>query len=251
MLQLAFKGLTDVGKKRELNEDNLLVLEKEQCFVVADGMGGHQAGETASKIAVDTIREYIVAFRDGLTLGSYTPRDPGEAFAHSIAMANDSIHQLSITNPQFAGMGTTATGIFFDGERVFIANVGDSRVYRLREGELKRMTEDHSLFTDYVKRNEALPEDEATFPYRNVITRALGVDANVEVDIKSVRIEKEDLFLICSDGLSGLVEDPQLEKIILDSSSDLSAAATAMIAEANNNGGDDNITLILARVDNL
>jgi protein phosphatase len=225
---------TDVGRHRSGNEDAAFV--QVPLFVLADGMGGAQSGEVASGLAVG-------AFIRGLPeQGSISERL--QAVAHR---ANEEIYASSVSDPRNAGMGTTLVAAYLDGDALVIAHVGDSRAYRLRDGELTRLTEDHSLVGELV-RSGRLTEDEAReHPQRSVITRALGIESLVKVDIWNYPLQSGDVILLCSDGLTDMIAEGQVRSSLLAGTS-LDDAARRLIDAANAAGGRDNITVVLFRV---
>jgi PPM family protein phosphatase len=228
---------TDTGLQRRANEDSLLA--RSPLFVVADGMGGAQAGEVASRIAVES-------FHDGLG----DPASPEERLAANARAANARIHDLSQRNAEHAGMGTTLTAVYVGPEEVAIAHVGDSRAYCLRDGELLRLTDDHSLVDELIREGRLTPEEAEEHPQRSIITRALGPEETVEVDTRSFRARPGDVYLLCSDGLTSMVPEARLAEI-LGVHHRLRDAGEALIAEANRAGGRDNITVILLRLEEV
>jgi PPM family protein phosphatase len=222
---------TDTGLQRRANEDSLLV--RSPLFVVADGMGGAQAGEVASSVAVET-------FRDGLDDGS----NPESSLVTQVEQANFRINELSRTNVEHAGMGTTITAVYVGEQDVSIAHVGDSRAYCLRDGELLRLTDDHSLVDELIREGKLTPEEAEEHPQRSVITRALGPEATVEVDVRSFRGCAGDVYLLCSDGLTTMLGESELLDVLV-SHERLRDAGEALIAAANAAGGKDNITVVL------
>jgi PPM family protein phosphatase len=226
---------TDTGLQRRANEDSLLV--RSPLFVVADGMGGAQAGEVASSVAVD-------AFRGGLRDGA----DPESSLLAQVEQANARINELSRANVEHAGMGTTITAVYVGEQDVSIAHVGDSRAYCLRDGELLRLTDDHSLVDELIRQGKLTPEEAEEHPQRSVITRALGPEATVEVDIRSLRGRPGDVYLLCSDGLTTMLGEAELLDA-LSSHERLRDAGEALIARANAAGGKDNITVVLLRLE--
>ncbi len=251
-MRIEISGHTHVGMKRNHNEDNFLLLPEERLFVVADGMGGHASGEVASKIAIDEMAEFFkLTGADSDVTWPYKmdkSRNYDEnRLAVGIKLANSRIFEKSSTDQKLKGMGTTIVSVFFakDSE-VVVGHVGDSRVYFFRNGVLKQITEDHSLLNDYLKAKKLTPEEIEAFPHKNVIVRALGMKDTVQVDVNRVEPKDGDTFLLCSDGLSGMVPDAQMQEI-LNSSPDLDKVCGQMIDAANANGGNDNVTCILAR----
>lgn len=226
---------TDTGRQRRANEDALLA--RSPLFVVADGMGGAQAGEVASRIAVD-------AFEEGLSVGSA----PAEELAARAGVANARIHELSHSNAEHAGMGTTLTAAYVAPAEVAIAHVGDSRAYRLRAGELLRLTEDHSLVDELLRQGKITAEEAHEHPQRSVITRALGPEAAVEVDTRSYSACAGDLYLLCSDGLTTMLAEKRVAEI-MRAHSRLRDIGEALVLAANEAGGRDNITVVLFRLD--
>jgi PPM family protein phosphatase len=225
---------SDLGRQRQGNEDNFFV--RAPLFVVADGMGGAQAGEVASEIAVRS-------FDDELPNGSLP-----EALASVIEQANKRIHDKARADESLHGMGTTTTAAYVDDDEVIIAHVGDSRAYLLRSGELIRLTKDHSLVGELVARGKLTEEQAEQHPQRSVITRALGPEASVQVDVDIFPAKAGDLFLLCSDGLTSMVHEPQLPPLFQDGDS-LETLGKRLIDAANAAGGRDNITVILFRLE--
>jgi protein phosphatase len=224
---------SDTGLQRRSNEDSLL--ERSPLFVVADGMGGAQAGEVASRIAVET-------FSSGLGGGA----DPERSLAELVREANARIHQVSRERPEHAGMGTTITAVYVGEQDVSVAHVGDSRAYCLRDGELMRLTDDHSLVDELIRQGRLTPEEAEEHPQRSVITRALGPEVDVDVDVNSIRGRAGDTYLLCSDGLTTMVAEEELQALLAADGS-LRKRGQSLIAAANAAGGKDNITVVLAR----
>ena len=222
---------TDTGRQRRENEDSALA--RAPLFVIADGMGGAQAGEVASKIAVE-------AFQGELPEAG----SPEQRLAARAQEANRTIYEMSRTEHEHAGMGTTLTALYVDDADLAVAHVGDSRAYLFRHGELGRLTQDHTLVEELVRRGKLTEEQAAEHPQRSIITRALGVDPEVEVDTRSYAGRAGDVILMCSDGLTSMISEDQIVSI-LDGEHDLDRAAEALIAAANEAGGRDNITVIL------
>jgi PPM family protein phosphatase len=227
---------SDLGRQRQGNEDNLFV--RAPLFAVADGMGGAQAGEVASEMAVES-------FTSGLPEGS-----PSEGLRHIIERANRAIHDRSRTEAKTAGMGTTVTAAYVGEREVTIAHVGDSRAYLLRDGDLTRLTKDHSLVGELVERGKLTEEQAEMHPQRSVITRALGSEPDVEVDIEVYQARAGDVFMLNSDGLTSMVHEPRVKEI-LEAGASLEQAGRELIAAANEAGGRDNITVILFRLEEV
>lgn len=222
---------TDTGRQRRGNEDSAFA--RAPLFVVADGMGGAQAGEVASRIAVE-------AFQGELPDGG----SPEERLAGVAQVANRRIYEISRSEHERAGMGTTLTAVYVDERKLAVAHVGDSRAYLFRDGELGLLTQDHTLVGELVKRGKLTEEQAAEHPQRSIITRALGIDAEVEVDTSTYGARAGDIVLLCSDGLTSMISEEQIAAV-LSSESDLDVAANRLIDEANEAGGRDNITVIL------
>jgi len=228
---------SDTGRQRRANEDSLLA--RAPLFVVADGMGGAQAGEVASRLAVES-------FQGGLQ----DAREPEQALATLARLANSRIHELSHSHAEQAGMGTTLTAVYVGERDIAIAHVGDSRAYRLRDGELLRLTEDHSLVDELLRQGRLTPEEAVEHPQRSVITRALGPEGDVEVDTRSYAARDADVYLLCSDGLTTMLSEDRLAELLLAHDT-LRETGEALIAAANEAGGRDNITVVLLRVEEL
>lgn len=251
-MKIAVSGQTHVGMKRNHNEDNLLLLPEERLFVVADGMGGHSSGEIASKIAVEEVAEFFRMTSQDLEITWPYKMDKQKNYdenrlATGVKLANMRIFEKASTENKYKGMGTTIVTIYFakDSE-VVVGHVGDSRVYFFRDNTLRQITEDHSLLNDYLKAKKLTPEEIEAFPHKNVIVRALGMKDTVVVDINRVEPKDGDIYLLCSDGLSGMVTDKQMEQI-LQGQPDLDKACAMLIDAANANGGNDNVTCVLAQ----
>jgi len=226
---------TDTGRQRRDNEDNAFV--RAPLFVVADGMGGAQAGEVASKLAVEEFHEPLP--------------DEGSAeerLTDRIRAANRRIYDLSRTEHEHAGMGTTLTAVYLDDDHLAVAHVGDSRAYIFRDGDLTRLTQDHSLVEELVRQGKLTEEQAAEHPQRSIITRALGIEGDVEVDTWSYSMRADDVVLLCSDGLTSMIGEEQIVKI-LGGERSLDRAADGLIGAANEAGGRDNITVVLFRLE--
>lgn len=226
---------SDTGRARRANEDNFFA--RAPLFVVADGMGGAQAGEVASRVAAET-------FSVGLPEGGTSE----ERLVTRVLEANAKIHQLSTEDRERAGMGTTLTAAYLDGEELAVAHVGDSRAYLWRDGELTRLTRDHSLVDELVRRGKLTEEEAAEHPQRSIITRALGPEPDVEVDTRTYRAQDGDVLLLCSDGLTSMISE-QLIAGILRGAEGLEAAGRELVDAANAAGGRDNITVVLFRLE--
>ncbi len=252
MMRLQAVGETHVGSKRNHNEDAFAVVDESQLCVVADGMGGHAAGEVASRLAVFSVREYFrkAPWTDAET--NWPCRLDGmrrleeERMIAAVKFANHRIYDSAQREARQKGMGTTIVCMLGVRDGVHIAHVGDSRLYRIRDGQIELLTEDHSLLNDYVRVKNLTSDEASSFPHKNVIVRALGMKDAVKVDTRFEQARHNDLFLLCSDGLSGPVPEREMLDVIL-SAPDLHAAVLRLINHANDHGGPDNITAILAR----
>jgi protein phosphatase len=245
-------GQTDTGRVRDHNEDTIAYDADIGLLVLADGMGGYNAGEVASGIAVKTIAGLVhdaveredLRINDstaGLTRASIILRD-------AILRANKIIFQTARTQPQCEGMGTTVVGALFFDNRISIAHVGDSRLYRLRAAGMEQLTMDHSLLQELVDRGFYSPEEAQRAANKNYVTRALGVESNVDVEVQEHPVQKGDLYLICSDGLSDMVEDDDIHLTISTFGANLETATKQLIQLANDNGGKDNISVVAAEI---
>lgn len=236
---------TNKGLMRENNEDNLIVEEfdKYSLYAVADGMGGHKAGEVASSIAIEKIRGYFV---DKVGMEDF---QPPSFIIESVKLSNDKIREESLKNDEYCGMGTTVTMAVVDKQQsiIYIGNVGDSRAYLLRNDEIKQITTDHTYVHELLKDGRITAEEAKTHPKRNVITRALGSEEFVHADIFEIEFYKNDILLLCTDGLTTHVSDDEMLEIIKEYGS--SESVKKLIKLANDNGGTDNITIII--VDNI
>ncbi len=250
-LRIEVAGQTDVGRKRSHNEDNFAIMAEYGLYVVADGMGGHASGEIASKMAVDSLQEFFAATADDPERTWPYKMDRSRGYEENrlitgIKLCNLRIYEQAQRNAKQRGMGTTLVALFAVEDGVYIAHVGDSRVYRIRERRIEQLTEDHSLLNDYKKMKRLTEEEIANFPHKNVIVRALGMKDTVKVDTRFEAPKVGDVMLLCSDGLCGPVTDEQLLEIV-HGSRDLPSASQRLIEAANENGGPDNITCVLAR----
>jgi len=250
-MRIEVAGTTHVGMKRNHNEDSYLLLPEENLFCVADGMGGHSSGEIASKIAVEELAEFFrMTSRDEDATWPFKmdkARNYDEnRLATAIKLANMRIFERACTETKYKGMGTTIVTVHFAAGQAYVGHVGDSRVYFFRNGQLQQITEDHSLLNDYLKAKKLTPEEIEAFPHKNVIVRALGMKDNVQVDVSRFEPQEGDIFLLCSDGLSGMVTDPQMQDILANTHQ-LEVACSQLIDLANAAGGNDNVTCILTR----
>ena len=245
-------GLTDTGRIREHNEDMIAFDGELGLLVLADGMGGYNAGEVASGIAVKTIFNLV---RESIETQDLTLTDrvsglsrPGIILRDAIQRANKIIYQTARSQPHCEGMGTTVVAALFFDNRVSVAHVGDSRLYRQRGGTIEQVTLDHSLLQELVDRGFYTPEEAQRAAAKNYVTRALGVESTVDVEVTEVPVHKDDLYLLCSDGLSDMVEDDDIQLTINTFGANLETLAKQLVLLSNDNGGRDNVSVVLVRV---
>lgn len=244
-------GLSDVGLKREKNEDSILVDDELSLYMVADGMGGHLGGEYASRLAVETVQEIFRKIEEDpeTTLvedSEEAATDIGERFKYAIRVASLRVYDEANQQEKLAGMGTTAVGIAINEDTAHVANVGDSRAYLIRDKNITQLTEDHSLVSEQLKAGFINEEGARHHRLKNIITRSVGFQRDVEADLLTRDLEEGDIFLLCSDGLSNLVEDQNILKIV-KKSKNLEVACRNLIKAANKGGGDDNVSVVLIR----
>ncbi len=230
---------TDVGRRRSANEDCFAIVSELGLYLVADGMGGHSAGQVASRLAVES----AVAALGDLESATATPTDK---LRTAVAAANRAIFTTAQEKSELTGMGTTLVALLAGGQRIALAHVGDSRAYLVRGGRIRQLTDDHSLVAELVRRHEIDAHDALEHPHRHVLTRALGVRHSVEPDLAELTPARGDVFVLCSDGLTGHVLDEEIAKEV-GSTSDLEAVCGRLVDLANSRGGDDNITVVCVR----
>jgi len=244
-------GKTDVGSVRDHNEDAIGYDENIGLAILADGMGGHRGGEMASAITVSTILETVSEKMKSTKSG-----DTDEATGYSleslavhdaVMLANKNVHDSSEANAQYRGMGTTVVVTLFYDDRFTVAHVGDSRLYRLRDMELEQVTRDHSLMQELIDRGFYTPEQARNSLNKNLVTRAIGIDENVQVDIQEDIAMTGDIYLLCSDGVTDMIEDSLIKAAMLENKNNLEQAATEIIRLANEHGGKDNISALLIK----
>jgi protein phosphatase len=246
-------GKTDVGLVRSENEDFLLVDRKNALYVVCDGMGGHQAGEVASQGAAETIRLAFQNFTEELTESTCMPSDidiskRGQLLINAVRLANRHIHSQAKLNPSQSGMGTTVVAMAFEDDCLSIAHVGDSRAYHLEKDALIPLTRDHS-WVEEIQRNNGVSEAEASnMVGKNVITRALGVRRDVEVDYSMIKVKPGDVYVLCSDGLCGYATDDEIFEAVKEVRLDVEAIVDSLIKLAKDKGGADNVTIIAVEI---
>jgi protein phosphatase len=252
-MRVRFAGDSNVGMKRAHNEDSFYLPDSERLAIVADGMGGHASGEVASRLAVETISGFFKATQEEQQLTWPFKMDKGHRYdinrmITAIKLANLKIHEQAQKDPRCHGMGTTVVSALFVDEALVVGHVGDSRLYRRRDGVFEQITEDHSLLNDYIKMKHLSPDEIAAFPHKNVIVRALGMKDTVQVDVHVDAPRLGDVYIICSDGLSGMIKDEEIAEIAM-SDRDLDVVCERLISTANKNGGLDNITVVAVRLE--
>jgi len=255
-MKIEYSAKSVVGLVRERNEDAFLCLPEEGLFVVADGMGGHNRGDVASRVCIDAIRDWFkgktkagetVYGGNGIAARHTTRKaSPRKFLAQSITYANQRVFQASRTVEDLSGMGTTVVALLVHGGMAFIVNSGDSRAYRLRNKRLCQLTKDHSLVAEYMRLHLLTKKSAKVFPYRNVIVKALGLSGEVSFDMHGFHIRDGDLYLLCSDGLTEMVDDHKL-KGLLCRDEDLEVMTDRLVESALEAGGNDNITVVLVR----
>jgi PPM family protein phosphatase len=238
-MRITATGISDVGRVREGNEDAYLVADS--VFAVADGMGGHVAGEVAASTALEPIRAL-----DGRVFSDSDAA--ADALRTAVVEANETVSRMAADEPSYRGMGTTLTAAMLEGQRLHVAHVGDSRAYLLRGGRFSQLTDDHTLVQHLIDEGQITREEAASHPQRSIITRAIGVSPDVDVDSLTFELQPGDAVLLCSDGLTGVVDDLQIAEVLADGA-DAEAALRRLVRIANDAGGPDNITAVLLRFD--
>jgi len=251
-VRITCEALSDVGRKRKGNEDALFLNEEQRLFVVADGMGGHAAGEVASRVAVEAIAEFVA-----LTGGNQEITWPfglddsisyeGNRLKTAVRHANSRVLEATRESAEYEGMATTVAAVLVDGDTANLAHVGDSRIYLFHDGKIEQLTRDHSWVNEQIETGAISPEQARSHPLRNVVTRALGGRADLVVDIQSRRMAAGDMLLLCSDGLTTMVTDADIARILGEAQGDVAKGAADLVNEANQRGGEDNITVVLLK----
>jgi len=253
-MRIECDGLSDVGRKRDHNEDAYVVGDQDKLFAVADGMGGHAAGEVASQIAIKTIYDFVQSTRADADVTwpfDYDPTLSGDAnrLRTAIRLANQKICDTIREKEDLKDMGTTIVGALMSPDgTVTVGHVGDSRAYLLRDGEIRQLTSDHSWVNEQVKLGFLDRADAVRHPFRNVVTRALGSRGEVNVDLAEEALRPGDRLLLCSDGLTSMVEDDEILSTLHEAGDDPAASCRALVDAANSRGGDDNITAVLVQI---
>ncbi len=250
MVKIESAGISDIGKRRKQNEDSLFLDDRMGLYVVADGMGGHKAGEVASKLVVETIRDYI---RQGqlddrvekLVEADENLSKEARLLLGGIQLSNRIVHQTALSNEAYRGMGSTVSAVYFTEKTFIVANVGDSLIYLIRDGEIEQLAVPHTLIAEQAERD---PENAELLwgDFKHVLTRAMGVDDTVKADINEVPFFKDDMIVICSDGLTDKADAEEILKLVYKQRSE--KACKGLVDLANSRGGDDNITAIVLKV---
>jgi len=247
---LAMAGLTDPGRVRPENEDCIAFHPDIGFAVLADGMGGHQAGEVASRMAVDVMTRFcadVFASNERKTADDEPCVHEHETLKAAAEAANTAIFEMARHTPEYAGMGATLVTVLFQNGHLCVGHVGDSRLYRLRDGKLELLTQDHSVVQELLNRGLVTPEQARQSVSKNLVTRALGVDLKVQADFDTLSTEPDDLYLLCSDGLNDVLTDSEIEYLLNTPGAGLDDAARRLVDAANAGGGPDNVSVILAR----
>ena len=259
LMKLIAAGLTNVGMKRAHNEDSHLLVPEENLYVVADGMGGHACGEVASDLAVTSMGDFFNETSQDEERTWPFKEERGLKYEENrlvtgIKLANRRIFETAQADARKRGMGTTIVSALFTADGAYIGHCGDSRCYRFRNGDIELLTEDHSLLNDYMKAHKLTPEEIENFPHKNVIVRALGMKDSVQVDVSRLEPQPDDVYMLCSDGLSGMVTDEDMNAAVQDylqdeeRSDQVNSICSMLIDMANANGGNDNVTCICIKV---
>jgi len=243
-------GLTDVGRRRENNEDSFYHDDEVGLYIVADGMGGHRAGEVASSTVVSSVKDYMEAFHT-----SPVAKEPSEsnmsgaatAVCHSIELANRVVYQLSQDQGSYKGMGSTAAVAYFFRDTLVTANVGDSRIYLIRQDEIEQISQDHTLLAEHMRKNPDWDPNSASIPMKHILVRAVGIHEAVEADVYEMQSFPGDLVLMCSDGLTDMLTDEEINQAVLEGG-ELAEVCDRLVSMANEKGGLDNITAVLLLV---
>ena len=251
-MRILCEARSDVGRKRKGNEDSLFLNPDHRLYVVADGMGGHAAGEVASRVAVDAINEFVT-----LTGGNQEITWPfglddsisyeGNRLKTAIRQANRKVLEATRESAEYEGMATTVAAVLVDADVANLAHVGDSRIYLWSGERILLLTSDHSWVNEQIQSGVISPEQARSHPLRNVVTRALGGRADLVVDVQSRQMAAGDVLLLCSDGLTTMIGDEDIARILGEAGGDIARAATTLVAEANERGGEDNITVVLLK----
>jgi serine/threonine protein phosphatase PrpC len=251
-MKVTCEARSDVGRKRKGNEDSLFLNPEHKLYVVADGMGGHAAGEVASRVAVDAINELVTltGSNDEITWPFGLDESlslEGNRLKSAILHANRRVLEATRESAEYEGMATTVAAVLVDGDTAHLAHVGDSRIYLWSDGEISQLTNDHSWVNEQIRSGVISAEQARSHPLRNVVTRALGGRSDLLVDVQHRRMRPGEVLLLCSDGLTTMIGDEDIARILDEAGGDVGQAATALVDEANERGGEDNITVVLLK----
>jgi protein phosphatase len=248
--QFEYASQTDIGLKRAHNEDTISIDESLGLFILADGMGGYNAGEVASRLCVDSITEQIhqKIKSPRLPRMRWQVSHASRWIEEAITQSNTDVNALAHINPECTGMGTTVVAALLDQDRLVVGHVGDSRAYRLRQGQLVQITHDHSVVQTQIDAGLITEQDARHSPIKNLITRAVGSHEDIEVEVREHKVEEGDLYMLCSDGLTDMLEPHLVHQMLMDLSSNLQNCCDQLVAAANMHGGNDNISVLLMRV---
>lgn len=240
-------GLTDVGRKRENNEDSFYTDDQVGLYIVADGMGGHRAGEVASSTVVSSVKDYMEAFHTSPVAQETDESNmspAATAVCHSIELANRVVYQLSQDQGSYKGMGSTAAVAYLHGDTLVTANVGDSRIYLVREDSIEQLTQDHTLFAEHIRKNPNWDPNTASIPMKHILVRAVGIHEAVEADVYEMQPLPGDLIILCSDGLTDMLSDDEIHQAVLEGG-ELEEVCSRLVDMANERGGLDNVTAVV------
>lgn len=243
-------GLTDIGKRRDNNEDIFYTDDHVGIYIVADGMGGHRAGEVASSTVVSSIKDYMEAFHTSSEAQEKRGSDmspAASAVCHGIELANRVVYQLSQDQGSYKGMGSTAAVAYIYDNTLVTANVGDSRIYLIRDNDIEQVTQDHTLLAEQMRKNPDWDPSNASIPMKHILLRAVGIHETVEADVYEIQPLPGDLILMCSDGLTDMLSDEEIHRIVLEGGP-LDEICSRLVDSANERGGQDNITVVLAQI---
>lgn len=251
-MKLTYEAVSDVGRKRKGNEDSVFVNPESKLFVVADGMGGHAAGEVASSIAVDSINEFVCATGGDEEITWPFGLDEsisydGNRLKTAVRFANRKVLEVTKEKTEYEGMATTVVAVLVDGATANLAHVGDSRIYLVRAAALSQLTSDHSWVNEQIQSGIISAEQARSHPLRNVVTRALGGRTDLQVDMQSREMDPGDILLLCSDGLTNMLPDDEIQSLVNQAAGDVKRAARDLVDAANARGGEDNITVLLIK----
>ena len=249
-MRIVSAGLTDIGRKRDNNEDTFFNDDQVGLYIVADGMGGHRAGEVASSTVVSSVKDYMEAFHTSPVANEASDSNmspAATAVCHSIELANRVVYQLSQDQGSFKGMGSTAAVAYLHGDSLVTANVGDSRIYLIRNESIEQLTQDHTLLAEHMRKNPDWDPNTASIPMKHILVRAVGIHETVEADVFEIQPLPGDLILMCSDGLTDMLDDAEIHGGVLEGGS-LDEMCSRLVDQANERGGADNITVVVVLI---